>query len=111
VFLPSKKNATGTAVIICPGGGYTNLAMGYEGTEVARRFNESGIAAFVLKYRIPDDSTMVNKEIGPLQDAQRALQVLRMRSGEWGINPNRIGIMGQPAPSGSTAGNFDKIIF
>ncbi len=52
-----------------------------------KRFNESGIAAFVLKYRIPDDSTMVNKEIGPLQDAQRAMQVLRMRSGEWGINP------------------------
>ena len=111
VFLPSKKNATGSAVIICPGGGYTNLAMGYEGTEVAKRFNESGIAAFVLKYRIPDDSTMLNKEIGPLQDAQRALQVLRVRSGEWGINPNRIGIMGFSAGGhlASTAGtHFDK---
>src|SRR5882757_4093617 len=64
IFLAPKEKATGAAVIICPGGGYTNLAMGYEGTEVAKRFNESGISAFVLKYRIPDDRTMVNKDIG-----------------------------------------------
>jgi acetyl esterase/lipase len=94
IFLPPKEKATGIAVIICPGGGYTNLAMGYEGTEVAQRFNESGIAAFVLKYRIPNDKTMVRKEIGPLQDAQRAIMVLRTRAKEWGIDPKRIGIMG-----------------
>jgi acetyl esterase/lipase len=94
VFLPPKEKASGIAVIICPGGGYTNLAMGYEGTEVAQRFNESGIAAFVLKYRIPNDQTMVRKEIGPLQDAQRAIMLLRTRAKEWGINPKRIGIMG-----------------
>ena len=80
IFLPPKEKATGDAVIICPGGGYINLAMGYEGEDVARRFNESGIAAFVLKYRIPDDSSMINKEIGPLQDAQRAIMVLRSQS-------------------------------
>src|SRR5664279_213965 len=94
LFFPPQKKATGAAVIICPGGGYTNLAMGYEGTDVARRFNESGIAAFVLKYRIPDTSTMIHKQIGPLQDAQRAIQVVRYHSREWGINPARIGIMG-----------------
>ena len=111
IFLPPKANMTGTAVIICPGGGYTNLAMGYEGEDVARRFNESGIAAFVLKYRMPDDSTMLHKEIGPLQDAQRALLVLRLKAREWGIFPNRIGIMGFSAGGhlASTAGtHFDK---
>jgi acetyl esterase/lipase len=111
VFLPPKDKATGTAVIICPGGGYTNLAMDYEGTDVAKRFNKSGIAAFVLKYRIPDDQTMVRKEIGPLQDAQRAILVLRSRAREWGINPKRIGIMGFSAGGhlAATAGtHFEK---
>ena len=61
IFLAPKEKATGAAVIICPGGGYTNLAMGYEGTEVAQRFNESGISAFVLKYRIPNDETMIEQ--------------------------------------------------
>ena len=111
IFLPKKERATGEAVIICPGGGYTNLAMGYEGTEVAQRFNQSGIAAFVLKYRIPDTSTMYHKEIGPLQDAQRAIQILRSRAREWGINPHRIGIMGFSAGGhlAATAGtHFQK---
>ena len=111
IFLPPKTKTTGAAVIVCPGGGYTNLAMGYEGEDVARRFNESGIAAFVLKYRIPDDSTMINKETGPLQDAQRAILILRSRSGEWGIDPKRIGIMGFSAGGhlASTAGtHFEK---
>jgi acetyl esterase/lipase len=111
VFLAPKVKAATTAVIICPGGGYTNLAMDYEGTDVAQRFNESGITAFVLKYRIPDDYTMVNKEIGPLQDAQRAIQVVRSRAAEWGIDPDRIGIMGFSAGGhlASTAGtHFEK---
>lgn len=111
IFLPPKEKATGTAVIICPGGGYSVLAFAHEGTDVAERFNQSGIAAFVLKYRIPDDSTMVNKEIGPLQDAQRAIQVVRSRAKEWGINPKKIGIMGFSAGGhlASTAGtHFEK---
>ncbi len=94
IYLPPKEKANGTAVIICPGGGYGVLAYKHEGTDVAKRLNESGIAAFVLKYRIPDDSTMPDKEIGPIQDAQRALLIVRTRAGEWGIKPNRIGIMG-----------------
>jgi acetyl esterase/lipase len=111
LFLPPKEIATGDAVIICPGGGYINLAMGYEGEDVARRFNESGIAAFVLKYRIPDDSTMIHKENGPLQDAQRAILVIRSRAKEFGIDPKRIGIMGFSAGGhlASTAGtHFEK---
>ncbi len=111
IFLPAGKKATGAAVVICPGGGYINLAMGYEGTEVAERLNESGIAAFVLKYRMPDDSTMFQKEIGPLQDAQRAIQLVRSRAAEWGIDPRRIGILGFSAGGhlASTAGtHFSK---
>lgn len=111
IFLPAREKSTGAAVIICPGGGYINLAMGYEGEDVARRFNESGIAAFVLKYRIPDDSTMVKKEIGPLQDAQKAILIVRSRAAEWGIDKNRIGIMGFSAGGhlASTAGtHFEK---
>jgi acetyl esterase/lipase len=111
LFFPPKEKATGAAVIICPGGGYTNLAMGYEGVDVALRFNKSGIAAFVLKYRIPDSSTMILKEIGPLQDAQRAILVVRSRAREWGINPHRIGILGFSAGGhlAATAGtHFQK---
>ena len=88
---PSEKK---TAVIICPGGGYGILAAGHEGSDVAKVFNSWGITAFVLKYRLPDDSIMVNKEIGPLQDAQRALQLIRQNASLWNLNPGKIGIMG-----------------
>jgi acetyl esterase/lipase len=111
VFLPPKGKATGAAVVICPGGGYWIVASGHEGADVARRLNASGIAAFVLKYRIPDSSTMVNKEIGPLQDAQRAIQIVRSRAREWGLDPHRIGILGFSAGGhlASTAGtHFNK---
>jgi acetyl esterase/lipase len=111
IFLAPKEKATGAAVIICPGGGYSNLAMGYEGTDVARRFNESGISAFVLKYRIPNDETMISKEIGPLQDAQRAIMLVRSGSAKWGIDSRRIGIMGFSAGGhlAATAGtHFQK---
>ena len=83
-----------TAVIICPGGGYGILAASHEGSDVARVFNSWGITAFVLKYRLPDDSIMINKETGPLQDAQRALQLVRQNAKQWDIDPARIGIMG-----------------
>jgi acetyl esterase/lipase len=106
VYLPKKQNPSGAAVIICPGGGYSIVAAGHEGAEVARRFNEMGIAAFVLKYRIPDDSTMFNKEIGPLQDAQEAIMLVRKNAKKWHINKNNIGIMGFSAGGhlASTAG-------
>lgn len=106
IFLPPKKKANGTAVIIFPGGGYWVNAISHEGTDVARKFNEMGVAAFVLKYRIPSDATMENREIGPLQDAQQAIKVVRQRAAEWRVDPNRIGIMGFSAGGhlASTAG-------
>lgn len=94
IYLPPKEGATGDAVIICPGGGYVVLAASHEGSDVAERLNRAGIAAFVLKYRLPNDETMVDKSIGPLQDAQRAIQLVRENAKEWNIDPERVGIMG-----------------
>lgn len=111
VYLPSKKAATGAAVIICPGGGYGVAAAGHEGADVAKRFNEMGIAAFVLKYRMPSEKTMIDKETGPVQDAQRAVQLVRENAAAWGIEKDKIGIMGFSAGGhlASTAGtHFQK---
>ncbi len=94
IFLPPKQKATGAAVVICPGGGYVCVAIKHEGYAVAEKFASLGIAAFVLKYRIPDDRSMINKEIGPLQDAQRAVQIVRQRAAEWNLDPHRVGILG-----------------
>jgi acetyl esterase/lipase len=106
VWLPPADKRNGTAVVVCPGGGYVHLAMTHEGTEVAAWLNSLGITAFVLKYRLPSDEIMVDKTIGPLQDAQRAIQLVRQRAGEWGINPSKVGIMGFSAGGhlASTAG-------
>jgi acetyl esterase/lipase len=86
--------ANGTAVIICPGGAYWGLAIDHEGAQIARWLNGLGITAFVLKYRLPDNSIMENKSIGPMQDGQRAIRIVRSHAKEWGINPDKIGIMG-----------------
>jgi len=94
VYLPPRENATGAAVIICPGGGYHVLVSTREGSRVAKAFNEQGVAAFVLKYRLPDDRIMTDKSIGPLQDAQQAIKTVRQRAAEWNIDPAKIGIMG-----------------
>lgn len=93
-YLPEASKANGTAVIICPGGGYSYLVVNDEGSNVARELNTKGIAAFVLKYRLPSDIIMQNREIGPLQDAQRAIQIVRQRAAEWHIDPAKVGIMG-----------------
>jgi acetyl esterase/lipase len=111
VFLPPADKANGTSVIICPGGGYHLLVIGREGRDVAMEFNKLGVAAFVLKYRLPDDQIMFDKSVGPLQDAQRAFQLIRERSGEWNIDPNKVGIMGFSAGGhlASSAGtHFDN---
>lgn len=94
VFLPPKSKANGTAVIICPGGGYWVVAASHEGSDVAKKFVEMGVAAIVLKYRIPNDAWMVNRETGPLQDAQQAIKTVRDSAAKWNINTERIGIMG-----------------
>jgi acetyl esterase/lipase len=106
VFPAPEEKATGAAVIICPGGGYWVTASKHEGTDVAKRFNQMGVTAFVLKYRIPNEKTMINKEIGPLQDAQRALQYVRENSKRYGVDKKKVGILGFSAGGhlASTAG-------
>lgn len=110
VFLPASEKRNGAAVIIFPGGGYQIVAAGHEGYDVAKHFTEIGVTAFVVKYRIPDDKTMVNKEIGPLQDAQRAIQYVRENASKFNINTNRIGVMGFSAGGhlASSAGTHFK---
>ena len=94
IYLPAKDKATGAAVVICPGGGYSVIVYQGEGISTAKEFAKNGIAAFVLKYRIPDDLTMADKKTGPLQDAQQAIKVVRENASKWGIEPDKIGIMG-----------------
>lgn len=94
VFQSPKNIATGTAVIICPGGGYGALAFSHEGIDVAKRFNAIGITAFVFKYRLPSDEIMVDKTYGPLQDAQQAIYLVRKNAKKYGIKKNKIGILG-----------------
>ncbi len=112
VFLPPKNKSNGTAIVICPGGGYWVSAFSHEGTDVANKFVAMGVAAIVLKYRIPNDAWMPNPEIGPLQDAQQAIKTVRDSAANWGINPSQIGIMGFSAGGhlASTAGtHFNKV--
>jgi acetyl esterase/lipase len=93
-YIVPKNKTTGVAVVICPGGGYSGLAISYEGHEIAEWFNQFGVSAFVLKYRLPFDSIMEDKSIGPLQDAQEAIRIVRRNALKWGINPSKIGVIG-----------------
>jgi acetyl esterase/lipase len=98
VFLPPKDKATGAAVLICPGGGHRELVFNAEGVEPAKFFNDLGVAAFVLKYRLArEEGSPYSVEKHPLQDAQRALRLIRSRAAEWNLDPHRIGIMGWSA--------------
>jgi acetyl esterase/lipase len=113
IYQPKASMGKNAAVIICPGGGYSILAYNLEGTTVARILNGWGVTAVVLKYRLPSDAIMKDKSIGPLQDAQRALQYLRENSGELSIDPKNIGIMGFSAGGhlASTAStHFDSAV-
>ena len=94
VYLPQKEKATGAAVIVCPGGGYRLLAINKEGHEIAKALAERGVAGIVLKYRLPSDEIMLDKTVGPLQDAQEAMRETRRRATEWDIDIDKIGIMG-----------------
>ncbi len=96
VFRPDTGDNTRVAVVICPGGGYWNLAWDKEGEEVAGRLNTMGITGVVLKYRVPRGPGDPERlpAPGPLLDAQRAIRLVRSRANEWGIDPERIGIMG-----------------
>ena len=113
MYLPPADKATGAAVVICPGGGYSVLMMQTEGYNIAQYFQSQGIAAFILKYRLPDDMTMQDKTIGPLQDAQQAIMMVRMNATEWNVDIKRVGIIGFSAGGhvASTAStHFDKAV-
>ena len=89
VYLPSEKKATGRAVVCCPGGGYTHLAMDHEGHQWANFFNNQGIALIVLKYRMPHGNRLI-----PISDAEEAMKLVRRHAAEWHINTADVGIMG-----------------
>jgi acetyl esterase/lipase len=94
VYLPAKVKATGASVVIFPGGAYWGLTFDYEGVQQANYFVDHGIAAFVVKYRIPNDAWMQDKSIGPLQDAQQAMKFARQHASTWNLDINRIGAIG-----------------
>lgn len=94
VFLPPKESATGIAVLICPGGGYGFLSFINEAFPIAKWLNDNGIAGIILKYRLPSDLIMNDKTIGPLQDAQEAMRIIRRNAAEWNINPGKVGVIG-----------------
>ena len=113
IYRPPKDKNTGAAMLVCPGGGYWNLAWDLEGEEVAAWLNSVGITGVVLKYRVPRRAGQPEllPAPGPLLDAQRALSLVRSRAREWDIDPNRIGMVGFSAGGHlvlSTATNFDK---
>ena len=91
ICLPDKETTTGTAVVICPGGGYGHLSMDREGQQIADWLNSIGIAGLILKYR---HGGVGYGHPAPLQDAQRAVRIVRSRAKEWNLDPQRIGIMG-----------------
>lgn len=94
IYLPEKIKERTPAIIICPGGGYWGLAMTPEGEIPAQEFQKIGVAAFILKYRMPSDSTMIDKTIGPLQDVQQAIKIVRSHSTDFNIDTNKIGVAG-----------------
>lgn len=110
-FKPNAEKSSGAAVIIVPGGGYSVVVYNGEGVSTAKALAEKGIAAFVLKYRLPNDAIMVDKKIGPLQDAQQAIKLVRDNAEKWGLDKNKIGIMGFSAGghlASTAATHFEK---
>ena len=112
-YLPANGTANGAAILIFPGGSYSGLSMENEGSSIALAFNKIGVTAFVVKYRLPSDSIMVDKTIGPLQDAQQAVLMVRKNAAKWGLKTDKIGIIGFSAGGhlASTEGtHFDKVL-
>lgn len=110
IFRPARDKDTGLAVIVCPGGGYKQLMMSYEGEDVAQWLTTLGVSGIVLKYRVPAPPE-VPHHLPALQDAQRSISLVRSKAAEWGINPDKIGILGFSAGGHLTVAactNFDK---
>lgn len=93
IYLPPADKATGAAVVICPGGGYGHLAMDHEGHQIGQWLNSFGVAGFIVAYRHSRSGAGYGHP-APIQDAQRAIRTVRSRGKEWGVDPNRIGILG-----------------
>jgi len=111
IFQPEKSSGKNAAIIICPGGGYSILAYNLEGTTVAQILNSWGVTAIVLKYRLPSDEIMKDKSVGPIEDAQRAIQFVRENSVKLNTDPQKIGIMGFSAGgnlAATASTHFDK---
>jgi acetyl esterase/lipase len=113
IYRPAKDKDTGTAILICPGGGYWNLYWELEGEEVAAWLNSLGVTGIILKYRVPRRPGEPEREPArrPLQDAQRALSLIRSKANDWGIDPKRIGMVGFSAGGHlalATATSFEK---
>lgn len=104
-FFPSVQENKGAAILICPGGGYERLAYVISGTQLAKWLNSSGISAFVLNYRLPTSPDLKQREIAPLQDAQRAMRLIRVNAEKWQIKPDKIGVLGTSA-GGHLAANL-----
>jgi acetyl esterase/lipase len=110
IYRPARDKNTGTAVVICPGGGYGILAYNKEGTEVAQWLQSIGVTGIVLKYRVPARKGR-SRHDAPLEDAQRALGIVRNRASELGVDPKRIGILGFSAGghlAATASTNYDK---
>ena len=111
VYIPAKRNSTGQAVVICPGGGYAILAYDWEGTDIAKLLNSKVITAIVLKYRLPSTKSSITPHLTPLMDAKRAMRIVRANADKWGIKKNNIGIMGFSAGghlASTLATHFDE---
>lgn len=96
-FFPSHDDNKGSAVVIFPGGGYQHLTYVLGGTQLAKWCNVMGMSAFVVNYRLPNNPDLKKRQIGPLQDAQRAMRIVRANAEKWGINPDKIGVLGTSA--------------
>jgi len=96
-FVVPKAENKGTAVLICPGGGYERLSHIYNGFQIAKWYNSIGINAFVLIYRLPHQIDLQTRQIAPLQDAERAMRIIRKNAAGWNIKPDKIGVMGTSA--------------
>jgi acetyl esterase/lipase len=110
-YKPAADKASGAAVIVIPGGGYGVVVYKGEGISIAKALAETGVAAFILKYRLPSDAIMPDKKIGPLQDAQQAIKLVREGAAKWGIDPTKLGIMGFSAGghlASTAATHFEK---